>query len=97
MIVRRLMGLVLFGLMGINAMATDIVVNVRPPHAIVERRGPAPGRAYVWLPGYHNWNARSYVWVPGRWELPPRPRAHWVAPRWVHRNHGWVLIEGRWR
>jgi hypothetical protein len=95
--IRGLLGLAIFGLMAVNAMAADIVVHIRPPRPIVQRRVPAPARGYVWLPGYQNWNGRSYVWVPGRWAFPPRPRAHWVPPRWVHRGHNWVFIQERWR
>jgi hypothetical protein len=29
--------------------------------------------------------------------MPPHPHAHWVAHRWVHRNGGYVFVEGRWR
>lgn len=80
-----------------TAMAGEVVVNIRPPAAIVETRGPAPGPGFVWIAGYHRWDGRAYAWVPGRWERPPRPHAVWVAHRWVKRGHGWVLIEGHWR
>jgi hypothetical protein len=79
------------------AMAADVIVTVRPPHPIVEKRAPAPGPGYMWLGGYHRWDGHAYVWEPGRWELPPRPHAHWVAHRWEHRGNGWVFVEGHWR
>ena len=41
--------------------------------------------------------SHAYVWAPGRWERPPRVHAVWVRHRWVHRNGGWVLVEGHWR
>jgi hypothetical protein len=75
----------------------QIVVRVGPPAPIVERRGPAPGREFVWIDGYHRWDGARYVWVPGRWDRPPHPGAHWVAHRWVHRNGGYVMVEGHWR
>jgi hypothetical protein len=56
-----------------------------------------PGPGYEWIAGYHRWDGARYVWVPGRWDRPPHPHAHWVAHRWVHRNGGWVLVEGHWR
>jgi hypothetical protein len=75
----------------------DIYVRVGPPRPLVERRIPPPGRGYVWTPGYHRWDGGRYVWVPGAWVLPPRPRARYLAPHWVHRRGGWVFIEGHWR
>ena len=84
--------------LGIGAsQAAEVVVRVGPPHAIVEHRGPRPGPRYVWIDGYHRWDGRAYAWNPGRWELPPRERAVWVAPRWEHRHDGYVFVEGRWR
>jgi hypothetical protein len=80
-----------------SAYAADVVVDIRPPRAVVEHRDRAPGRDYVWVPGYHRWTGRAYLWERGRWELPPRPHARWVAPRWDHRRNGWVFTEGRWR
>ena len=97
MLGRRLIGLAFSGLLAVNALGADVVVRISPPRAVVERRGPAPGRAYVWIPGYQNWNGRGYMWVPGRWELPPRPHARWVPYRWVRHDRGWVLVQGRWR
>ena len=43
----KIMGLILGGMMAVTggtAMAQGIVVQVRPPHDVVERRIPAPGR-----------------------------------------------------
>jgi WXXGXW repeat (2 copies) len=75
----------------------EVVVQVSPPRAIVEHRVVRPSRDHVWIGGYHRWDGRAYVWEPGRWELPPRPHAVWVAPRWTHRHDGYVFVEGRWR
>jgi alpha-mannosidase len=36
------------------------------------------------------------VWVAGHWERPPHPHAVWVEPRWEHRGHGYVFVEGYW-
>jgi WXXGXW repeat (2 copies) len=77
--------------------AAQVVVQVRPPRPIVERRGPTPGRGYVWVPGYQRWNGRGYVWAPGQWQRPPRARAHWVPGKWVRHGHGWEFREGYWR
>lgn len=79
------------------AQAGDIVVRIAPPRAVVEHRGRAPGRDYVWLPGFYRWGGSRYEWERGRWERPPRRDARWVAPRWRHRGHDYVFAEGHWR
>jgi hypothetical protein len=84
--------------MGIGSLhAEEVVVRVHPPRAVVETRGVAPGPGYVWVGGYHRWDGNAYVWTPGRWDRPPHEHARWVAHRWVHRNGGYVLVEGHWR
>ena len=94
----KLIGCLFAGcLMAGGALAADVVIRVAPPRAIVEHRGPAPGRDYVWINGYHRWDGHAYVWAPGRWERPPRARARWVSHRYVRRNGGWVFEEGHWR
>lgn len=75
----------------------QVVVRIGPPAPIVERRGPPPGRGYIWVDGYQNYVGDHYAWVHGYWARPPRPGAHWVAHHWVHRHGGWVLIQGHWR
>jgi len=82
---------------GIGVSQAQIVVKVRPPRAVVERRSARPSRQHVWVRGYHRWDGKAYVWERGRWEAPPRPRAVWVAPSWQHRRDGYVFSEGRWR
>jgi hypothetical protein len=87
-----------FGLLlSAGLVRAEVVVRIGPPRAIVERRVPSPGRGFVWVPGYYRWDGRAYVWAPGAWMRPPRTHAVWVRPRWVHRPHGWVFVEGRWR
>jgi hypothetical protein len=87
----------LLALNGVTATATELVVRIRPPHAIVEERGRPPSPRHVWVSGYQRWDGRHYEWVRGKWELPPPRHAHWVRHRWVHRRHGWVLVRGYWR
>jgi hypothetical protein len=79
------------------ASFAQVRIVVAPPPPIVERRPPPPERGFVWIDGYHRWEGGRYVWTQGRWDRPPRPGAHWVAHRWVHRHGEWVLVEGRWR
>lgn len=97
MLKTRLIGFVFAGLLTCGAFGQEVVVRVAPPRPVVEVRGVAPGRGYVWIAGYHRWDGRAYVWVPGRWELPPRPHARWLAAHWTRRHGGWVLVEGHWR
>src|SRR5258708_2785502 len=94
----KLLGLIFAGsLMAGSALAADVIIRVAPPRPMVESRGHAPGRDYVWINGFHRWDGRAYAWVPGRWERPPRRHARWVAPRYAHRGGGWVYTEGHWR
>jgi hypothetical protein len=79
------------------AQAADVVVRVAPPRAVVEHRDVRPSRNHVWIAGYHRWDGNAYVWEKGRWEVPPKPHAKWVAPRWNHRKDGYVFAEGHWR
>jgi WXXGXW repeat (2 copies) len=79
------------------ASAADVFVRIGPPAPVVETRVVSPGPGYVWTPGYHRWDGNRYVWTAGTWVQPPRPHAHWVAHHWVHRNGGWVMVEGHWR
>ena len=90
-------GLVFAGTLAVSVLTAEVFVRVGPPHAVVETRGPIPGRGYVWINGYHNWEGNRHVWVPGHWVMPPRRRARWVEHRWVRRRGGYVLVEGHWR
>jgi hypothetical protein len=96
MILKRVIGLVFAGGLAFSALAADVVVRIAPPRVHVERRPPAPSRNHVWVSGYQRWDGNAYNWTPGRWEQPPRAHARWVAHRWVHRNGGYVLVEGHW-
>jgi len=71
--------------MAVNAVTawSQVVVQVRPPRSVIERRTPSPGPGYVWTPGYQRWDGNHYSWVPGTWERAPRAHAHWVPNRWV--------------
>ena len=95
--VKRVIGLVFAGALAFSAVAADVIVRVAPPRIVVEHRGAPPSRTHVWISGYHRWDGNAYAWSPGRREAPPRPHARWEAHRWVRRNGGWVLVEGRWR
>ena len=81
----------------VSAYGQEVVVKVHPPRRVVETRGAAPERGYVWTSGYHRWDGHAYVWTAGRWQRPPHEHAVWVSHHWVHRHGGWVLVEGHWR
>jgi len=72
-------------------------LRIGPPAPIVEARVVAPGRNYVWVPGYYRWNGYDYVWAPGNWRRPPRARAVWLPGHWAHERRGWFFVQGRWR
>jgi hypothetical protein len=94
----KFIGLVFAGLLAAGSgFATDVVIRIAPPRVVVEKRGHAPGRDFVWINGYHRWDGNAYRWESGRWERRPRPNARWEQHRWVHRNGGYVFVEGHWR
>jgi hypothetical protein len=75
-----------------------IVIKEAPPPPREEAPPPPPpSSSYSWVPGY--WTARDgrQEWVAGHYEMPPRPAATWVSPRWERRADGYVFIEGYWR
>ena len=97
MVIKRLIGFVFAGALAFSAVAADIVIKVAPPKIMVEKRGARPSPNHVWVQGYHNWDGQKYVWTAGRWEQPPQGRSKWVAHRWVHKNGGYVMVEGHWQ
>ena len=95
---RKLVLTVLFGLaLGLVPAHAEVVIRLRPPISIREHRTFRPSRDHVWIGGYHRWDGNAYAWQAGRWEVPPRARARWVAPRYTHRHNGYVYSEGYWR
>jgi hypothetical protein len=97
MVFKRLIGLAFAAALTFSTAAAQIVVQIRPPRAMSERRGTPPSRNHVWVSGYHNWNGNAYAWSPGRWEQRPHARATYVQSRWTRRGNGWVLVQGHWR
>jgi len=95
---KRFIALMFAGIMCAGSgLAAEVFVSIAPPRVIFERRGPAPGREYRWINGYHRWDGNAYRWEAGRWERPPRPNARWEQHRWEHRRGGYVFVEGHWR
>jgi len=64
-----------------------------PPPVAVRVRPVRPGPRHVWIAGYWEPEGGRYRWHAGYWELPPRPGARWVAPR--YRRHRYY--RGYWR
>jgi len=80
------------------ASAVDVVIKLAPPRPVhIGAVGVAPGPGYVWIDGYHEYVGDHYVWHDGTWERPPHEHARWVAHRYVHRNGGYVFVQGHWR
>ena len=66
----KLVGLIFAGILSSSVgLAADVFVKIAPPRVVVEKRGSAPGRDYVWINGYHRWEHRKggYVFVEGHW------------------------------
>lgn len=74
-----------------------VFVRTRPPAALVEVRGTAPGPGHVWISGYHAWQGGAYVWIPGHWDRAPHTRAVWVSGTWKHHRDGWYWVDGHWK
>ena len=77
-----------------NAQA-QIIVKVRPRHAVVVRT-PAPSPRHVWVE--EDWAPQdgTYVWHGGYWAEPPHPGWIWRPGHWRNRPGGYVWIPGHW-
>ncbi len=75
----------------------EVVFESAPPPMRQEIIPPRPSRDHVWVAGYWTVNRGRHEWQPGRWEIPPRGRSVWVAPRWEQRGHSYVMTRGYWR
>ncbi|RRA49893.1 hypothetical protein D1Y84_02680 [Acidipila sp. EB88] len=94
---RRATLLLLLGSMMPVLSAGAQYVHVQPPPPVVERPRPAPGRGYVWIPGYQRWDGNRFIWAPGKWAIAPRPRAVWMPGHWDRSPNGWRWVAGGWR
>jgi len=74
-----------------------VVLKEAPPPPRAETPPPPPSDSYVWVPGYWSVNNGRQEWTAGHYEMPPRPTATWVAPRWERRGEGYVFIDGYWK
>jgi hypothetical protein len=71
--------------------------SAAPPPIQNEQVPPLPGPAYVWQPGYWQWNGYQYQWVPGRYVARPYGNAVWIPDHWVQSSNGWVFVPGNWQ
>lgn len=67
-----------------------------PPAVRHEHQGPRPGRDYVWVAGFWHSDGGRWEWVPGRWERPVARDAHWIAPRYIRAERGYIYEPGHW-
>ncbi len=75
-----------------------VVVTQAPPVVPAEVVPPQPSSAHKWVAGYWAWRDDHYLWIAGHWEVPPRPDATWMPPRWEHRDatNDYVFYDGYW-
>ena len=55
-----------------------------------------PGRDYVWINGFYDWEGDGWVWVPGRWVVRPALRVSWVRARYIRGEGGWRYEPAHW-
>jgi hypothetical protein len=67
-----------------------------PPPSQIDVRGPQPGPATAFVPGYWTWTGSSYNWSEGRWVPIPAGYVRWVPGRWVQNQFGWYFLRGYW-
>ena len=73
-----------------------VIVTQAPPALQSEIVQEQPSSQHKWIPGFWTYRESRYVWVAGHWEIPPRPDAVWVAPRWAPESGGYRFYEGYW-
>ena len=104
---RTVLGAVLIGGAALSALAQpqisisppglDVrIVTRRPPPLRYERRIPSPGRGYVYVKGFWNWDGGRWVWIPGRWDRPAVADAYWIPARYVRTSRGTIYEPGHW-
>lgn len=77
--------------------ATDVTyAQQAPPPAPIDVRGPQPGPAMAFIPGFWVWTGSSYNWNEGRWVPIPAGYVRWVPGRWVRNQFGWYFLWGYW-
>ena len=67
----------------------------RPPRMRYEARPRYPGRGYVWVPGWWDWQGDEWVWISGRWE-PTVRNVYWVRASYVPEYGYWRYVPAHW-
>lgn len=68
-----------------------------PPAGQIDVRGPQPGPAMAFIPGFWSWTGSSYNWNEGRWVPIPAGYTQWVPGRWAQNHLGHYFIRGYWQ
>jgi hypothetical protein len=91
--------LFLLGILSTVGFAAKITVwaPVPPPPMMEEKRPPAAGPGMVWLGGFWGYEGGRHVWHAGHWEKPPKPKAHYVDPKWDRKGSQYGFREGHWK
>ncbi|HET9794970.1 MAG TPA: YXWGXW repeat-containing protein [Thermoanaerobaculia bacterium] len=72
------------------------IAHSHPPRFRHEVRPERPGRDYVWIGGFWDWEGDQWIWVPGRWDRPAGHHVRWIRPRYVHEYGAYRYEPGHW-
>ena len=104
---RTILGAILLGGMAAEGLAQaniqiplpglDVRITTgRPPALRRERRIARPGRDYVWVNGFWDWDGNRWRWVNGRWDRPAVAEAYWIPARYIRTTRGYIYEPGHW-
>ena len=72
------------------------ITTGRPPALRYQRRGPRPGRDYVWVNGSWDWDGGRWRWIEGRWDHPLVADSYWIPARYIRTTRGYIYEPGHW-
>jgi hypothetical protein len=67
-----------------------------PPAPLIDARGPQPGPAMAYIPGFWMWTGSSFNWMEGRWVPVPAGYTRWVPGYWTGNQLGHYYVRGYW-
>ncbi len=81
-----------------SCASRTVYLRNAPPARKAEIQSPRPGKNFIWVNGYWQWNPRnkSYVWISGYWK-PVKPGRKWENGYWKKTPRGWIWIKGSWK
>lgn len=82
---------------GAYAEAPGSYVQQAPPPGQIDVRGPQPGPAMAFIPGFWVWSGSAFNWNEGRWVPIPAGYTQWVPGRWTQNHLGHYYIRGYWQ